>query len=265
MLGKQVVYANDTPNFIANRIGVALSFTAGNLAMGGGFSIEEVDLLTGSVLGWPRTGIFRLADMVGIDILAHVAKNFPDEAPGGPFLGVLEEMLKRGWLGDKAGQGFYKKVRSADGKEERLALDLTSFAYRPVQKPNLPMVEMAKSTESLAERLRILLKADPKTDRSAEFLWPLLASLWQSAADSIGVAAADAPTIDAAMCAGFNWELGPFEMWDAADASNSVERMRAWGLPVSKAMDLLLKIKEHSWYSKDAPVCFNPTTEQFEQ
>ena len=264
MLGKQVVFANDTPNFIANRIGVALSFTAGNLMMRGGFSIEEVDLLTGSVIGWPRMGVIRLADMVGIDILAQVAKNFPDGVTEGPFTAALDEMLKRGWLGDKAGQGFYKKVRGADGKEERLVLDLTNFEYRATQKPNFPIVEMAKTSESLAERLWILLKGDPKTERGAAFLWPLLASLWQNAADSIGVAAADAPTIDAAMRAGFNWEMGPFEMWDAADASLSVDRMRFWGVPVSSAIDSLLKIREQSWYCKEARVCFNPTTEQFE-
>jgi len=112
-LGKQVVFANDTPNFIANRIGVAVMFTAARLMLEQGLTVEEVDALTGSAIGWPRTGTFRLADMVGIDILAHVAANFPAGATGGGFSEVLKGMLERGWLGDKAGQGFYKKSRGA--------------------------------------------------------------------------------------------------------------------------------------------------------
>ena len=126
-LGKQVVIANDTPNFIANRIGVSVMFSAANLMLEQGLTIEEVDALTGTAIGWPRTGTFRLADMVGIDILAHVAANFPEGAPQGGFSAVLNEMVKRGWIGDKAGQGFYKKSRGADGKELRLVLDLDTL------------------------------------------------------------------------------------------------------------------------------------------
>ena len=105
-LGKQVVFAHDTPNFIANRIGIAVLFNAANLMLEQGLTIEEVDALTGSAIGWPRTGTFRLADLVGIDILAHVAANFPQGVTGGKFSPILEELLKRGWLGDKSGQGF---------------------------------------------------------------------------------------------------------------------------------------------------------------
>jgi 3-hydroxyacyl-CoA dehydrogenase len=115
-LGKQVVRANDTPNFIANRVGVSVMFNAASLMLDQGLTIEEVDALTGQALGWPRTGTFRLADMVGIDILAHVAANFPQGVTQGGFSAVLDEIMKRGWLGDKAGQGFYKKSRGADGK-----------------------------------------------------------------------------------------------------------------------------------------------------
>ena len=114
-LGKQVVFANDTPNFIANRIGVAVMFTASALMQEQGLSIEEVDVLTGPALGFPRTGTFRLADMVGIDVLAHVAANFPEGVTPGGFGAALQEIVKRGWLGDKAGQGFYKKARGEDG------------------------------------------------------------------------------------------------------------------------------------------------------
>ncbi len=261
-LGKQVVFANDTPNFIANRIGVAVSFSAANLMLEQGLTIEEVDALTGSALGWPRTGTFRLADMVGIDILAHVAANFPQGAPSGRFGAVLEEMLKRGWLGDKAGQGFYKKSKGADGKEARLVLDLATFEYRPADKPALPALEMAKNAATLQERLRLLLANDPAKDKTAKFLWPFLSSLWNYSADRIGEVSADAVSIDRAIKAGFNWELGPFEMWDAAGVRETVARMKSLGLPVSHRIEDLLDAAPESapvsWYSPDGPQAYNP-------
>jgi 3-hydroxyacyl-CoA dehydrogenase len=265
-LGKQVVFANDTPNFIANRIGVAVMFTAATLTMEQGLTIEEVDALTGSAIGWPRTGTFRLADMVGIDILAHVAANFPQGVPPGSFSSVLEEMVKRGWLGDKAGQGFYKKDRGADGKELRMVLDLATFEYRPATKPVLPSLEMAKNAPTLPERLKLLLANDPAKDKAAKFLWPFLASLWNDAADRIGEVAGDAVSIDQAMRAGFNWELGPFEMWDAAGVRETVSRMNALHLPVSRDVEDLLDSGPGpvSWYSPDGPQCYNPTSSAWE-
>ena len=230
ILGKQVVFANDTPNFIANRIGIAVMFTAADLMLEQGLTIEEVDALTGPAIGWPRTGTFRLADLVGIDILAHVAANFPQGVTQGGFSPVLEEIVKRGWLGDKAGQGFYKKSRGADGKDLRLVLDLATFEYRPAAKPALPALEMAKNAATLPERLRLLLANDPAKDKAAAFLWPFLASLWNFAADRIGEVAGDAASIDRAMRAGFNWEMGPFEMWDAAGVASTVARMKALGI-----------------------------------
>jgi 3-hydroxyacyl-CoA dehydrogenase len=264
MLGKQVVFANDTPNFIGNRIGVAVMFNAATLMLEQRLTIEEVDALTGPAIGWPRTGTFRLADLVGIDILAHVAANFPQGVTGGGFSGVLEEIVKRGWLGDKAGQGFYKKSRGADGKERRSVLDLTTFEYREAAKPNLPALEMAKNAATVQERLRLLLEGDPAKDRVAKFLWPFLSTLWNFAAERIGEAAGDAPSIDRAMRAGFNWELGPFEMWDAAGVRETVTRMKTLGLPVSQAAEDLLATDYGSWYSTTGPQCFNPTTGAWE-
>jgi 3-hydroxyacyl-CoA dehydrogenase len=264
ILGKQVVRANDTPNFIANRIGVSVMFTAATLMLQQGLTIEEVDALTGQALGWPRTGTFRLADMVGIDILAHVASNFPQGVTQGGFAAVLEEIIKRGWLGDKAGQGFYKKSRGADGKEIRQVLDLATFEYRPAAKPALPALEMAKNAATLPERLRLLLANDPAKDKAAAFLWPFLSSLWNFAADRIGEVAADAPSIDQAMRAGFNWELGPFEMWDAAGVESTVTRMKALGLPVSPRVEALLAAGQPSWYSSDHRACFQPSTTRLE-
>ncbi len=260
LLGKQVVFAHDTPNFIANRIGIAVMFNAANLMLEQGLTIEEVDALTGPALGWPRTGTFRLADLVGIDVLAHVAANFPQGTSGGKFSSILSELLNRRWLGDKSGQGFHKKVRGAEGKEERFVLDLSTFEYRPVAKPALPALEMAKNAAAAAERLRLLLANTPGKDKAAAFLWPFLASLWNFAADRIGEVADDVASIDAAMRAGFNWELGPFEMWDAAGVADTVARMREIGFPAGAPVGALLNSGRTSWYSPTKDECFNPVT-----
>jgi 3-hydroxyacyl-CoA dehydrogenase len=264
ILGKQVVYAHDTPNFIGNRIGVAVSFHAAELMLEQGLTVEEVDALTGQAIGWPRTGTFRLADLVGIDVLAHVAANFPAGVQQGKFSGVIEEIVRRGWLGDKAGQGFYKKIRGADGKEDRLALDLASFEYRPSQKPALPALEMARNAQTTGEKLRQLLDGEPKKDRAAKFLWPFLSSLWNFAAERIGDAADDAASIDKAMRAGFNWELGPFEMWDAAGLVSTIERMKILGLPVCPRVEAMLASGQTSWYASDGRECFQPATGKLE-
>ncbi|MGO8759524.1 MAG: 3-hydroxyacyl-CoA dehydrogenase NAD-binding domain-containing protein [Terracidiphilus sp.] len=261
LLGKQVVFACDTPNFIANRIGIFVLFLAANLMLEQALSIEEVDALTGPAIGFPRTGTFRLADLVGLDILANIVANFPQGVIGGKFSSILDELLKRGWLGDKTGQGFYKKVRGADGKDERLVLDFSTFDYRPAQKPALPSLDMAKNAATLPERLRLLLAADPAKDKAAAFLWPFLSSLWNYAADRIGEAASDAPSIDAAMQNGFNWELGPFELWDAAGVAETVARMKSLGLPIGAPVHALLASRT-SWYSPDRTACFLPSTAQ---
>jgi len=258
-LGKQVVYSRDTPNFIANRIGISVMFNAAALMLKQGLTIEELDALTGPVIGFPRTGTFRLADLVGIDILAHVAANFPKGLPV-EFLSILSKMVENGWLGDKAGQGFYKKSRGAEGKEERLVLDLKTFEYRPSAKPALPSLEMAKNAASTAEKLRLLLANDPGKDKAAAFLWPFLAGIWKIASDCLGEAAADAPAVDQAMRAGFNWELGPFEMWDAAGVASSVDKIRALGLPLSPKADALLTAGQTSWYAPGNRACFQPQT-----
>ena len=266
ILGKQVVFAHDTPNFVANRVGIAVMFNAANLMLEQNLAIEEVDALTGPAIGWPRTGTFRLADLVGIDILAHVAANFPQGVAGGKFSSILDELLKRGWLGDKSGQGFYKKVRGAEGKDERLVLDLATFDYRPAARPTLPSLDMARNAATTQERLRLLLSNNPVKDKAAAFLWPFLSTLWNFAADRIGEVAGDAPSIDAAMRAGFNWELGPFEMWDAAGVVETVSRMRELQLPVSTAAEKLVAGKSNStsWYSTLGPQCFNPVSGKWE-
>ncbi len=231
-LGKTVVYARDTPNFIANRIGVYVMTQALQLMQEQGLTIEEVDALTGSALGWPRTGSFRLADMVGIDILAHVVANFSQSRAGEaldlpPF---VKTMLERRWLGDKTGQGFYKKEKDADGNELRLALDWQTVTYRPATRPKFPSLELAKNSESLPERLRMLWAGDIRKDKAAKFQLELLSRLFAYAADCLPEIAGDPASIDRAMRTGFNWEMGPFEMWDAVgvDATLSPNAPSTW-------------------------------------
>jgi 3-hydroxyacyl-CoA dehydrogenase len=263
-LGKSVVLARDTPNFIANRIGTFAMLEAVRLMQLQGLTIEEVDALTGSAIGWPRTGTFRLADMVGIDVLAHVAGNFArltGSADAG-LPGFIRSMLERGWIGDKAGQGFYKKdLGATDPKRNRLVLDWRTLEYKPAERPAFPSVEMAKNAATTAERLRLLLANDPRKDKAAGFLWPLLTGVWNYAADCLPEIADSAASIDRAMRTGFNWELGPFEMWDAVGMADVCTRLKADGAHVSAQAEALLAAGFAAWYRDEAgrAMVFDPT------
>ncbi len=261
-LGKAVVYARDTPNFIANRIGVFVMTQAIELMQQQGLTVEEVDVLTGSAIGWPRTGSFRLADMVGLDVLAHVVSNFA-ESNAGEAVGLppfVTTMLERRWLGDKTGQGFYKKEKDAEGNEVRLALDWQTVAYRPATRPKFASLELAKNSESLPERLRMLMAGDPRKDKAAAFQSQLLSRLFAYAANCLPQIAAEPASIDRAMRTGFNWELGPFEMWDAVGVEATAARMRQSGVAAVPALDRLLQSGSSSWYrdEKNSRQVFDP-------
>jgi 3-hydroxyacyl-CoA dehydrogenase len=267
-LGKEVVYARDTPNFIANRIGVFIMLEAVRLMQAEDLSIEEVDALTGTAIGWPRTGTFRLADLVGIDVLVHVARNFPKSHAGAeeqmaipPF---VQAMIDRKWLGDKTRQGFYKKTKDAEGKEVRLVLDWKTLEYQPASRPKLPTLEMAKNADRLSDRLGQLLSGDARKDKAARFHWRLLSGLWNYAADCLPEIADEPASVDRAMRAGFNWEMGPFELWDVAGVPQTVGRMKAAGHPVSGSVERLLAAGGTSWYWDFGRECFNVAAGRYE-
>ncbi|HLI63982.1 MAG TPA: 3-hydroxyacyl-CoA dehydrogenase NAD-binding domain-containing protein [Terriglobales bacterium] len=251
-LGKGVVYAKDTPNFIANRIGTFSALNVMRLMQEMDLSIEEVDALTGSAVGWPKTATFRLFDLVGLDVLGHVVRNattnIHDERSDLKLPDFFVQMLERKWLGDKTKGGFYRKEKK-DGKSEILALDWKTLQYRPSQRPKFPSLEMAKSVEDLPERLRMLLA--PSKDKAGVFLWSVLSDLWTYAANRIGEIADSVVEIDRAMKLGFNWELGPFELWDAAGVAKTVKRMQAEGKPVSPKVEKLLASGHETWYVDD--------------
>jgi len=258
-LGKGVVRAKDTPNFIGNRIGTFSVLNVMRLMQEWDLSIEEVDALTGQAVGWPKSATFRTIDLVGLDILGHVVSNMTanvhDERSELRLPEFFTQMIERKWLGDKAKGGFYKKAKAGDGGEdERLALDWKSMEYRPRQKPKFAALEMAKNIEDTGARLRMLLGmegAPQKGDKAGAFLWSALSDLWTYAANRVPEISDSIVEIDRAMRLGFNWELGPFELWDAVGVHATVARMKKEGKAVAANAEKLLASGEKFWYADD--------------
>ncbi len=255
-LGKGVVVAKDTPNFIANRIGTYSMLNALRLMSTLGLTIEEVDACTGPVIGQPKSATFRTADIVGLDVLLHVVNNIYQNIPSDESREMyrvpplVEEMARRGWLGDKTGQGFYKRVRG-DGEKEILTLDVATMDYRPRQKPRFASLDAAKSIDGTPDRLRMLLGPlleGQKGDKAQQFLWSALSETCLYAARRLPEIADRVEDIDRAMRWGFAWELGPFEVMDAIGVPAFAAQLQKEGRLLPPVLEKLLALGRVSFY-----------------
>ena len=217
ILGKKTVLCKDTPAFIANRVGVYSIMALFHAVSDLGLTVDEVDKLTGPVLGRPKSATFRTCDVVGLDTLVHVANglkaNCPNDEEKALFElpGYISKMVENKWLGSKSGQGFYKKVKTADGKSEIHSLDLQTLEYRPSQKVKFATLEMTKPVDDLKQRTKMLFMG---TDKAGDFYRKLFGGLFAYVSNRLPEITDDLYKIDDALKAGFGWELGPFETWD---------------------------------------------------
>ena len=231
-LGKKTVLCKDTPAFIANRVGVygimALFHTVEEM----GLTVEEVDKLTGPVLGRPKSATFRTCDVVGLDTLVHVANGLKANCPNDEEKALFElpsyvsKMVENGWLGSKTNQGFYKKVKNEKGKSEILTLDLNTLGYRPAQKAKFATLEMTKSVDDLKARTKMLFAGK---DRAGEFYRKLFGGLFAYVSNRLPEISDDLFKIDDALKAGFGWEIGPFETWDIIGVEAGIKLIEAEG------------------------------------
>jgi len=243
-LGKKTVLCKDTPAFIANRVGVysimALFHAVKELDM----NIEEVDKLTGPVLGRPKSATFRTCDVVGLDTLVHVANGLKDNCPNDEEKALFElpdyisKMVDNGWLGSKSGQGFYKKVKDDEGKSEILSLDLDTLEYREKAKASFPTLEMTKPIDDLKKRTKMLVAGK---DKAGDFYRQMFGGLFAYVTNRIPEISDDLYKIDDALKAGFGWELGPFETWDILGFDKGLELIEAQG---KKAADWVKTMKD---------------------
>jgi 3-hydroxyacyl-CoA dehydrogenase len=252
-LGKGVVVAKDAPNFIANRIGTFSLVNILRVMEADGYTIEEVDALTGPAMGLPRTATFRLLDLVGLDTTANVIRNLYENAQDDerrewfrvpPF---MEEMLKRGWIGDKAGQGFFKKVKGPGGEKETLTLDLARMEYVERKKARFPILDMAKNVDDPRERARMLF-ASP--DRAGQFAWKTMSESFAYAANRIPEICDRVVEVDRCVKWGFAWETGLFELWDALGVRSVVERIKKEGRAIPANVEKMLASGGESFYKK---------------
>ena len=265
VLGKGIVLAKDTPNFIANRIGTFTTLTAFCLLQDGGYSIEEIDLLTGPVMGLPKSATFRTMDIVGLDVLAHVVKHLWEALPDDERHDLFQlpdfavQMMERRLLGDKTGQGFYRKVKAsaapksggsaspAGEESEILTLDLASFEYRQRQKPRFPSLDMARNIEDTRERVKMLCQSP---DRAGRFYQKLLFDTFHYAAMRIPEISDDIVRLDNAMKWGFNWECGVFELWDAVGMDSVAEAWKKAGKCLPPLAEKLLASGNKCFYAR---------------
>ena len=258
-LGKGVVFAKDTPNFIANRIGTFSMLMALREMQALEMTIEEVDACTGPAVGWPKSATFRTADLVGLDVLVHVIRNLYDNVHGDESRDayrvppLVEEMTRRGWLGEKTGKGFYQRVKKSD-ESEILTLDWRAMDYRPRQKAKFASIEAGKAVEDTRERLLALVAPALEAkegDKANRFLWNCLSETCLYAARRVPEIAESIVDVDRAMRWGFGWELGPFEIWDAIGAERMSKAIAREGKPLPPLVEKVLGSAKKSFYEYD--------------
>ncbi|HEU4717716.1 MAG TPA: 3-hydroxyacyl-CoA dehydrogenase NAD-binding domain-containing protein [Bacteroidia bacterium] len=267
-LGKTTVLCKDTPAFIANRIGVFGIMALFHLVEKMGLTVEEVDKLTGPVLGRPKSATFRTCDVVGLDTLIHVAngldQNCPDDEAHPLFTlpAYVSKLAENKWYGDKTGQGFYKKVKNASGKSEILALDLKTMQYNPSQKVKFATLEQTKPIENLRERMSVLIAGK---DKAGEFYRASFFALFAYVSNRIPEITDDLYKIDQAMNAGFGWELGPFEAWDALGVAETVKAMEAAGNKPAQWIYDMLSSGASSFYRFDngTKLCYDIPSKKY--
>ncbi|MGH9713680.1 MAG: 3-hydroxyacyl-CoA dehydrogenase NAD-binding domain-containing protein [Candidatus Acidiferrales bacterium] len=255
-LGKGVVIAKDTPNFLANRIGTYSMLNVLHQMQALDMTIEEVDACTGPAIGQPKSATFRTGDIVGLDVLVHVVRNIYENIPNDESREMwrvpafVEEMMKRGWLGDKTGGGFYKRVKK-EGDKEILTLDWKTLEYRARQKAKFGSIEAGKGIEDTRERLRGLVAPalDGKGgDKASRFLWSCLSENCLYAARRVPEIANSIVDVDRAMRWGFAWELGPFEDWDAIGVEKMAAALEREGRHMPPIIGKVLASPKKSFY-----------------
>jgi 3-hydroxyacyl-CoA dehydrogenase len=250
-LGKTTVLCKDTPAFIANRVGVYSIMALLHLVEKLDLTVEEVDKFTGPALGRPKSATFRTSDVVGLDTMIKVAKGLYDNCPEDKAHELfklpvyVQKMEENKWLGDKTKQGFYKKTKSADGKTEILALDLKTLEYKPQQKVKSATLEMTKPVENLRERMKIFAKGK---DKAGELFRHSSFGLFEYVSDRIPEISDELYRIDDAMRAGFGWELGPFELWDAVGVKEAIEGMEQYGNKAAAWVHEMLEAGNTAFY-----------------
>ncbi len=253
-LGKDMVLCKDTPAFIANRIGVANILSLFHLVKELDLTVEEVDSLSGPIIGRPKSATFRTCDLVGLDTLIHVANGVYENCPNDEMRSnfklpdFITKMSENKWLGDKTKQGFYKKSKDAKGKRVIEALNLKTLEYAPKQRAKFATIAAAKQEDDLLKRLKILVKGK---DKAGEFYRKSFYSSFAYVSHRIPEITDDLYKIDRALCAGFGWEVGPFQMWDALDVEKTVEKMEQAGCKAADWVYDMVKSGTTSFYSTE--------------
>lgn len=267
-LGKTTVLAKDTPAFIANRIGVFGIMAIFQLVEKLGLNVDEVDALTGPIIGRPKSATFRTADVVGIDTLVKVAKGVYDNCPNDEQRDVfqipswLNKVVENNRLGDKTGQGFFKKTKGTGGEKEILTLDLKTLEYKPRQKPKFTSVDAAKPIDDLKQRLKMLVAAQ---DKAGEFYRHFHYGLFYYISHRIPEISDEIYRIDDAMKAGFGWEIGAFESWDFLGVDKTTQAMKAAGYSVAPWVDEMIAAGNKSFYKIEngKTFCYDPQSKTY--